>query len=129
MGQLLFVANAGRPDVAHSVSLLSRFLKDPREVHLKGAHRVMQYLFSTRSHGLKYMPGGNASLIAYSDASHGNKNDLPYATAGYLVKLSCGIITWSSKKIKSTITLSSSDAEYIAGGNTCREIIWLNNML
>ncbi|CCH61857.1 hypothetical protein TBLA_0F03190 [Henningerozyma blattae CBS 6284] len=38
IGQLLFVANAGRPDVSFAVSFLSRFLKDPRVVHLDAAY-------------------------------------------------------------------------------------------
>ena len=48
VGQLLFISNVGRPDVTHSVQLLSKFLKDPREVHMKGAYRVMQYLCNTK---------------------------------------------------------------------------------
>lgn len=31
VGQLIFIANAGRPDIAYSISLLSRFLKSSRD--------------------------------------------------------------------------------------------------
>jgi len=47
VGQLLFISNTGRPDIAHSVSLLSRFLKSPTELHLRTAHHVLQYLYTT----------------------------------------------------------------------------------
>ena len=35
IGILLFVSNTGRSDIAQSVSMISRFLKDPREIHMK----------------------------------------------------------------------------------------------
>ena len=129
VGQLLFVSNVGRPDVAHSVQLLSRFLKDPREVHLKGAHRVMQYLYNTRTLGLSYNTRSEKFIEGFSDASHGNKNDLKFATGGFIIKLAGGVVTWSSKKITSAVCLSSTDAEYIAASNTSRELIWIKNML
>ncbi|KAK5959780.1 uncharacterized protein PWA37_001157 [Arxiozyma heterogenica] len=129
VGQLLFVSNVGRPDVAHSVQLLSRFLKDPREVHLKGAYRVMQYLYKTKKLGLSYNTRSNKYLEGFSDASHGNKNDLKHATGGFIIKLAGGVVTWSSKKITSAVCLSSTDAEYISASNTSRELIWIKNML
>ena len=85
VGQLLFISNTGRPDVAHSISLLSRFLKDPREIHLRAAHRVMQYLYATRHHGLVYHMGSPIELQIYSDASHGSTTDIPHATRGYIL--------------------------------------------
>ena len=42
IGQLLFIVNSGRPDIEYPVSLLSRFLKDPREVQLRVIQRVFQ---------------------------------------------------------------------------------------
>ena len=129
IGQLLFIANAGRPDVAYPVSLLSRFLKDPRKVHLQAAHRVMQYLYSTRYLGISYRMGSPISLTIYSDASQGSTTDIPYSTGGYVTRLASGIITWSSKKIKTTICLSSTEAEYIAASEAVRKIEWLNNLL
>ena len=53
IGQLIFIANAGRSDVAYAVSILSRFLKEPRHVHMHAANRVLQYLYTTRFRCLK----------------------------------------------------------------------------
>ncbi|EDO14703.1 Tkp5 protein [Vanderwaltozyma polyspora DSM 70294] len=128
VGQLIFISNSGRPDVAHSVSLLSRFLKDPRVVHLNAAHRVLQYLYTYRLRGLHYRTGSSLGLTVYSDASHGSLTDLPFSTGGYVTLLSGGCVIWSSKKIKTTICLSSTEAEYIAGSEAVKEIEWLSNL-
>ena len=129
VGQLLFISNTGRPDVAHSVSLLSRFLKSPTERHLKLAHHVLQYLYTTRKASLIYQMGTPLQMDIYSDASYGAAADIPYATRGYITKLAGGTITWCSKKIKSTIALSSTEAEYIAASEAVAEIQWLINMM
>ena len=80
--------------------------------------------------GLIYNKQENRILEGYSDASHGNKNDLKFAPSGFIVKLAGGVVTWSSKKITITVCLSSTDAEYISASNTSRELIWIKkNML
>lgn len=82
VGQLIFVANAGRPNIALAVSYLARFLKAPREIYLTGAKRTLSYLYASRFHGLSYRKEPALRLTLYSDASHGSANDLPYSTGG-----------------------------------------------
>ena len=83
IGQLMFIANTGHPDVAYSVSLLSRFMQAPRQVHLRAAHRVLQYLCTTCTHELVFCAGSPLQITIYSDASHGSATDIPYAMRGY----------------------------------------------
>ena len=127
IGQLMFIANTGRPDVAYSVSLLSRFMQAPRKVHLRAAHRVFQYLYTTRTHRLVYRSGSPIQALIYSDASHGSAADIPYATRGYIVQMAGGTVTWSSKKIK-MVTLSSTEAEYVAACEAVKEAAWLTHL-
>ena len=82
IGQLIFIAKAGRPDVAYAVSILSRFLKEPRQVHIHTANRVLQYLYATRFRCLKYSYGISVALTIYSDAATCSRYDLPYFTGG-----------------------------------------------
>lgn len=99
IGQLLFVANSGRPDIAYSVSMLSRFLKDPREVHLAAAKKLFQYLYTTRHYGLQYHKRFPLDVVIFSDVSSPPAVDLPYSTGGYVTSMAGGTITWSSTKI------------------------------
>ena len=63
--------------------VLPYLLQAPRQVHLKAAHRVFQYLYTTRTHRLVFRVGSLLQLTIYSDASRGPAADIPYATRGY----------------------------------------------
>ncbi|OXB40707.1 hypothetical protein B1J91_Tkp57 [Nakaseomyces glabratus] len=127
VGQLLFVANTGRPDIAYPISVLSRFLKAPRQVHLIAAQRIMQYLYTTRKHGLSYKSDRPLNLAIYSDASYGSATDLPMSTGGYITFLADGMVSWKSNKIKS-VCQSSTEAEYVAASDALREMAWISNL-
>ena len=129
VGQLLFAANAGRPDISFAISTLSRFLKSPRKIHLAAAERLFQYLYTTRHYCLSYEIGHPLSLTIYTDAATPSKDDLPFSTGGYITTMSGGTVTWSSRKITSTICLSSTEAEYIAASEAVKEMEWLINLL
>lgn len=81
---MLFAANTGRPDISHPVSLLSRFLKAPTELHFQTAQRVLQYLYTARHACLMYQIGSPVQMDIYLDASYGAREDISYATRGIL---------------------------------------------
>ncbi|CCK72699.1 uncharacterized protein KNAG_0L00780 [Huiozyma naganishii CBS 8797] len=127
IGTLLFVANTGRPDVAFSVSYLSSFLKDPREVHLLGAKRVLAYLDSTKDQSIVYQNDNKSRFDIYTDASYA---DTPEAksTYGYVLKYADGSVSWASRKIP-CVVLSTTEAEYVAANESIKETIWLDEIL
>jgi hypothetical protein len=66
-------------------------------------------------------------LLGYCDASWANLED--YASiSGYAFLYGNGLVSWSSKK-QPVIALSSTEAEYIAGGAATQEALWLRNVL
>ena len=50
------------------------------------------------------------------------------STSGYLFKLSGRPVTWTSKK-QATVSLSTTEAEYIAASNAVKEVLWLMQLL
>ncbi|GKE97893.1 retrovirus-related pol polyprotein from transposon TNT 1-94, partial [Tanacetum coccineum] len=63
--------------------------------------------------GLWYSKDTDMSLIAYLDADHAGCQDTRHSTSGSAQFLGDKLVSWSSKKQKST-TISSTEAEYIA---------------
>lgn len=57
VGPMLYVANATRPEVSVKLSMLSQYLKDPRELHWNAIIRVLRYLKSTSSLGNRVYVG------------------------------------------------------------------------
>ncbi len=47
VGSLLHAARATRPDIAHAVSVVSKFNAEPTEAHLTAVKRIFRYLKGT----------------------------------------------------------------------------------
>ena len=62
VGSLMYLT-ATRPDVMFVVSLISRFVDCPTELHLQSAKRILRYLKGTIDFGVFYKKGGNEELI------------------------------------------------------------------
>jgi hypothetical protein len=112
------------------VGVLARFNTNPGVTHWKAVKHVFCYLKGTLDYKLTYGPVSNHSselFTAYSDADHGGDKDTGRSTSAYVVKIGTGAISWKSK-LQSMVTLSTTEAEYIAAVNAGMEILWLRNL-
>jgi hypothetical protein len=66
-------------------------------------------------------------FVTYSDADHGGDKSTGRSTGAWIVKIGTGAISWSSK-LQSMVTLSTTEAEYIAAVSAGQEILWLQNL-
>ncbi|GKC79527.1 retrovirus-related pol polyprotein from transposon TNT 1-94 [Tanacetum coccineum] len=78
-------------------------------------------LRGTINMGLWYSKDTGMSLTAYADADHAGCQDTRRSTSGSAQFLGDKLISWSSKKQKST-AISSIEAEYIALSGCCAQI-------
>lgn len=62
VGSLMYLT-ATRPDIIYAVSLISRYMESPTEIHLQAAKRILRYLQGTKDYGIFYKKGGKSSLI------------------------------------------------------------------
>ena len=60
-------------------------------------------------------------LFAYVDADWAGYLSNRHSTTGFVIKLGDGVINWSSRK-QGNVTLSSTEAEYVAMSDVCTEI-------
>ncbi|GKE34642.1 retrovirus-related pol polyprotein from transposon TNT 1-94 [Tanacetum coccineum] len=98
----------------------------PIEKHLNTVKRIFRYLKGTINMGLWYSKDTDMSLTAYSDADHVGCQDIRRITSGSAQFLGDKLVSWSSKKQKSTATLST-EAEYIALSGCCAQILWIRS--
>ena len=68
IGSLMYVMNCTRPDIAYSVSKLSRYMSNPGINHCKAIIRVLRYLRYTQNYGLHFTRYP-AVIEGYSDAN------------------------------------------------------------
>ena len=110
------------------VSLISRYMENPIELHLQAAKRVLRYLQGTIEFGIFYSKGGDDELVTYTDSDHAGDLDERKSASGYVFLLSSGVISWSSKK-QPIVSLSSTEAEFIAAASCACQAVWLKRVL
>lgn len=129
IGSLLYIAVNTRPDIAASVSILSRKVSCPTELDWLEVKRVLRYLIGTKSYKLALGKNtGTHRLIGYADADWAQDQTDRKSNTGYLFQLYGGTITWASRK-QTCIALSSTEAEYVSLTEACQEAKWIHSLL
>ncbi|XP_022851769.1 uncharacterized protein LOC111373470 [Olea europaea var. sylvestris] len=105
IGSLLYLT-ATRPDIAFSVGVCARFQADPKESHLR--------IFYSRS--------SNLDLARYFDVDWAGNADDRKSTTGGCFYMGSNLVAWLSKK-QNSISLSMAEAEYIAAGSCCTQLL------
>ena len=119
---------ATRPDLMFVVCLVSRYVERPTGMHLAAVKRIFRYLRGIIDFGIIYRRGNEATLIAYLDSDYaGDVNDRR-STSGYVFVLGSGAVSWSSKK-QPVVTLSTTEAEFIAAASCACQNVWLRRIL
>ncbi|KAH0972829.1 hypothetical protein GBA52_024985 [Prunus armeniaca] len=72
--------------------------------------------------------GGKPELIGYTDADMAGDLDSRKSTSGYLITFSGGAVSWQSKLHK-CVALSTTEAEFIAATEACKEMLWMKRFL
>lgn len=127
VGSLMYLT-ATRPDIMYAVSLISRYMENPTEVHLLAAKRIFRYLKGTADLGILYKKGANSSLIGFSDSDYAGDLDDRKSTSGFVFMMGSGAVSWSSKK-QQIVTLSTTEAEFVAAASSSCQAIWLQRLL
>ena len=127
VGGLNYLSNT-RPDIAHSVSVVSRFMHNPSLHHLGAAKRILRYVARTLDYGVWYNNVNNFRLYGFTDSDYAGSLDDRKSTSGQVFFLGSGAVSWSSKK-QDTVVLSSSEAEYMAATSSACQATWLRKIL
>lgn len=119
-----------RPDIAFSVSKISQYLHRPTQTHLVAAKRILRYLLQNPSAGLLFRRCSSDffKLNAFSDSDWAGDSADRRSTTGFVLFLGANPISWTAKK-QSTVSRSSTEAEYRALAATAAELFWVRQLL
>jgi hypothetical protein len=106
-----------------SVCMYARYQSDPKECHLVAVKRILRYFVSTPCFGIWYPKGSNFDLIGYSDSDYAGCKVDRKSTSGTCQFLGRSLVSWSSKK-QISVALSIAEAEYVAAGQCCAQLLW-----
>jgi hypothetical protein len=123
IGILLYII-ASRPDIMHVVGIVGRYQAAPKQSHLLVVKIIFRYLKGTMDYVLWYPRNQNFQLSVYSDVDWANCVDERKSTSQGSLFLGDSLISWLSKK-KGSISLSTTEAEYIAVATCCTQVLWM----
>jgi hypothetical protein len=110
------------------VGVLARFNQNPGIEHWKAVKHLFRYLKGSLDYKLVYGPSDSQLFTTYTDADHGGNPDNGRSTGGYAIVIGGGAVSWSSC-LQPVVSLSTTEAEYIAAVEAGKEIIWMQNLL
>lgn len=131
IGALLYLSVSTRPDIAVATSILGRKVSSPSERDWTEAKRVLRYLKGTLFTRLELKCNSSTAqrgIVAYSDADWaGDRTDCK-SNSGNVVFFNGSLIDWSCRK-QNSVSTSSTEAEYIALSEACKELLWIRRLV
>ncbi|WVZ70985.1 hypothetical protein U9M48_019612 [Paspalum notatum var. saurae] len=106
IGSLLYLT-ATRPDIQFAVCLCARYQASPRTSHRQAVKRIFR---------------------GFSDAEHADCRIDRKSTFGTCQLLGSSLVSWSSRK-QASVSLSTTEAEYIAAASCCSQLLWMKATL
>ncbi|GKB77547.1 hypothetical protein Tco_0944442 [Tanacetum coccineum] len=111
VGSLMFMMICTRPDIAHAVGVVSRYIAEPGRGHWEVVKRIIRYIKGTSDVALCF---GDLDLCDLDESK---------STAGYVFTLSGRTVSWVSK-LQSVVAMSTTEVEYVAAAQASNEAVW-----
>jgi hypothetical protein len=124
VGRLIYLSHT-RPDISFAVSVVSRYMHDPRKGHMDAVYQILRYL---KSAGLLFNNNGHLGIEGYCDSDWASCADDRRSTSGYCIFVGGNLVSWKSNK-QSVVARSTAEAEYRAMALGVSELLWLKALL
>jgi hypothetical protein len=96
VGRLIYLSHT-RPDIAYAVSIVSRYMHDPRTSHMDIVKRILRYLKSCPGKGILFSKNEHLKIEGYTDADWAGCLDDRKSTSGYCMFIGGNLVSWRSK--------------------------------
>ena len=106
---------------------MSRFLANPGKQHWKAVKWILRYLNGT-SHYCLCFGHDETVLEGFTDADMVGDMDTRKSTTGYLYTFAGATVSWVSR-LQRIVAHSTTEAEYIAATEACKEMLWMQRFL
>ena len=129
IGSLMYGSIGTRFDITYNVGMLLCHNHSPGNQHHAAVKRVFCYLRGTSNNYILYDGKSNIQEpVIYCDADWASDPNDRKSISGHTAISSGAAISWSSKK-QTTVSLSSTEAEYVAAAHVAQEAMWIHTFL
>ncbi|XP_028752536.1 uncharacterized protein LOC114712221 [Neltuma alba] len=91
VGKLLYLTLT-RLDVLFAVQVLSQFMQEPKESHMKAALRLIRYVKDTLGRGVFLSVNSSRNMECLCDSDYGACGDSRRSVTGFVIKLGGSLI-------------------------------------
>jgi hypothetical protein len=150
VGTEMYLMTQTRPDLVHSISVVSRFSHNPSKGHKHLTDHQLRYLKGTVNDGLVLggdhdfpqpqwddstfkidgHTGKTLSVTVWADSDFKGDKATGKSTYSFFTQLGTGpgnVVGWKSK-LMPRVALSTTEAEYYALGRGAQQILWLRGL-
>ena len=135
VGSLKWIANQTRSDISNPVPEIARFSHDPKEVHLKAARKIFEFLNATTHLGVTFRRESSLEDVemeydieTYVNADYAHKVDDSRSFSGVAVCCGGTLVSWLSRTQK-CVTLFTIEFEYVAMADGVKEALCVRRVL
>jgi hypothetical protein len=127
VGSLMYAMVCTRPDIAHAVGVVSRYMNNPGKEYWEVVKWILRYLRGNTTHALCF--GGSYTFLqGYVDSDMAGDKDSRRSTIGYVFTIGGTTVSWISK-LQKVVALSTTELEYVVATEASKEMIWLQRFM
>jgi Reverse transcriptase (RNA-dependent DNA polymerase) len=130
VGKLLYLTKLSRPDMSSAVRELATHMDGANVEHKKALFRALEYAVHTKDKILTLKPKKSleGQIVGYSDSNYASNKDTRRSVSGFAVYYMGGLISWKSKA-QNCVTMSSTEAEYVAMSSCAMEMMFIKQVV
>ena len=124
---LMYAMMCTRLDITYTVGVVSRFMSRPRKQHWEVVKWILRYLRGSSDTYLCFT-GASLKLKDYVDANFAGNINSRKSTTEFVFTLG-GTAIFCASNLQKIVTLSTTEAEYVAVTEAGKEMIWLHDFI
>ena len=126
VGSLMYAMVCSRPDLSYALSVVSRYMANPGKEHWRAVQWILRYLRGTSNAYLQFGKTRDG-LVGFVDSDFAGDLDKRRSLTGYVFTIGGCAVSWRAT-LQSIVACSTTDAEYMAISEACKEAIWLRGL-
>ena len=126
MGSLMYAMVCSRPYLSSAISAINMYMAKRGKEHWKAIQWIMRYLRGSSSVCLQFGRTRDG-VTGCVDSDYARDLNKRRSLTRYVFTIGGCAISWKAT-LKSTVALSTIEAEYIVVTEACKEVIWLKGL-